>query len=254
MLSSLTNACKIRTHGFEGPFDLLFHLIERQQINIWDIPISDITDQYMDYLFAMKELDMEIASEFLVMAATLLHIKSRMLLPYKKEKREEEEDPREELIIRLIEYKKYKELAQVLKRRETEWGKVFYKPPESIEYKREDEFLSLSGEELRRIYRELLIRNDAKTNRHVAGDMTQIVRRDRVSVKSKMKEIVRMLLERTFFRFSELFSLKSKSKAEVAAGFLAVLELVKLKKIKIRQKKLFSDIIVYKAQNSAEDA
>ncbi|HEX9060229.1 MAG TPA: segregation/condensation protein A, partial [Clostridia bacterium] len=97
MESALTKACTIKIQNFEGPFDLLFHLIEKNKINIYDIPVNEITDQYMEYLFAMKEMDLEIASEFLVMAATLLHIKSRLLLPEKKTGKEEEEavDPRE---------------------------------------------------------------------------------------------------------------------------------------------------------------
>ncbi|NTV91127.1 MAG: segregation/condensation protein A, partial [Clostridiales bacterium] len=110
MESVLTKACTIRIQNFEGPFDLLFHLIEENKVNIYDIPINIITDQYMEYLFAMQELDMEVASEFLLMASTLLHIKSRMLLPQKKEASPEDEiDPREELVMRLLEYRKYKE-------------------------------------------------------------------------------------------------------------------------------------------------
>ena len=133
MESALTKACTIKIQNFEGPFDLLFHLIEKNQVSIYDIPINEITDQYMDYLFAMKEMDLEIASEFLVMAATLLHIKSRMLLPDRKEKQEEDIDPREELILKLVEYKKYKEFSAALKIRESEWEKVYYKLPEIID-------------------------------------------------------------------------------------------------------------------------
>ena len=100
--SVLTNACTIRIQNFEGPFDLLFHLIEKNQLDIYDIPINEITDQYMDYLFQMQEMDLEVASEFLVMAATLLHIKSKLLLPSLKQNKEEEIDPREELILKLV--------------------------------------------------------------------------------------------------------------------------------------------------------
>ena len=128
MESSLTYACQIKIENFEGPFDLLFHLIEKNKMNIYDIPINDITDQYMDYLYGMKELDMEVASEFLLMAATLLHIKSKLLLPSKKDKEEEAEvDPREELILKLIEYKKYKEFAESLRKREAQWEGAVYK-------------------------------------------------------------------------------------------------------------------------------
>ena len=125
MESALTNACTIKIQNFEGPFDLLFHLIEENKVNIYDIPINIITDQYMEYLFAMQELDLEITSEFLVMASTLLHIKSKMLLPDKKENRQEEEDPREVLVLKLLEYRKYKEFSQVLRQREIEWSRLF---------------------------------------------------------------------------------------------------------------------------------
>jgi len=115
MESALTKACTLKLDNFEGPFDLLFHLIEKNQVDIYDIPINTITDQYLDYLYAMQQLDLEVASEFLVMASTLLHIKSKMLLPDKKEQKEEVLDPREELVKRLIEYKRYKEFAKELK-------------------------------------------------------------------------------------------------------------------------------------------
>ena len=159
MESALTNACTIKIDNFEGPFDLLFHLIEKNQFNIYDIPINTITDQYMDYLFAMQEMDLEIASEFLVMASTLLHIKSKMLLPSRKEEQQQEEDPREELVSRLLEYRKYKDFSYVLREREKEWTRVWWKLPEPITCVRRDEVVELVPEELRRVYTELLERN-----------------------------------------------------------------------------------------------
>lgn len=117
MTNATHDCCVIKIKDFEGPFDLLFYLIEKNKIDIYDIPIVEITDQYMDYLFAMKEMDLEIASEFLVMAATLLHIKSRMLLPERKDEAEDDEDPREELILKLIEYKRVKDFAGILRER-----------------------------------------------------------------------------------------------------------------------------------------
>jgi len=244
-----TKSYKIKIQNFEGPFDLLFHLIEKNKINIYDIPISEITDQYLEYLYGMQELDLEIASEFLVMASTLLHIKSRMLLPDKKAEREEEnEDPREELVLKLVEYKKYKDLAIDLKEREIQWSKVFYKLPEPIdfEYGNGNETLELSAEDLKRTFVGLLQKNVSKINKN-AGVMTRIVQHEKVSLKSKMYEIIRMLVKRTFFQFTELFSLKKRSKTEVVTGFLAILELAKLKKVKIFQRKHFSKILVYRA-------
>lgn len=246
MESALTNALKIKIDNFEGPFDLLFHLIEKSQMSIYDIPINVITDQYMEYLFAMQEMDMEIASEFLVMAATLLHIKSKMLLPDRKEKQQEEEiDPREELVLKLVEYKKYKEFAKVLKEREEEWEKVYYKLPEIIDFKWKDEVLELSPEELKNVYIKLLDKNRKRMN-NTEGKMAQIIQHEKVSLKSKMKEILKSFINRVVITFNEIFSLRTKSRAEVVTGFLAILELSKLKKVKIEQKKQFADIYIYK--------
>jgi segregation and condensation protein A len=148
MESALTHACTIKLEKFEGPFDLLFYLIEKNQIDIYDIPIAEITDQYLDYLTSMQELDLEIASEFLVVAATLLHIKSRMLLPKSTQKpAEEESDPREELILKLVEYKKYKEFAKTLKDRELKWQRVHYKLPEILPQMAYEEELEVSPDE-----------------------------------------------------------------------------------------------------------
>lgn len=252
MESALTKACTIKIQNFEGPFDLLFHLIEKNQVNIYDIPINEITDQYMEYLFAMQELDLEIASEFLVMAATLLHIKSKMLLPDKKAKQEEEVDPREELILKLIEYKKYKEFSTALREREKEWEKVMYKLPEIIEVKWEEPILDLSSDELKNVYIGILQRNEKKINRNT-GKMTTIIQHEKVSLKGKMREVIRGLLNKSFLKFSELFSLKQKSRTEVVTGFLAILELSKMKKVNLEQKHQFSEIIVHKAQDSTFD-
>jgi segregation and condensation protein A len=247
--SVLTNACKIKIDNFEGPFDLLFHLIEKNQFSIYDIPINIITDQYMEYLFAMQELDLEVTSEFLVMAATLLHIKSRMLLPSKKEEQKEEEDPREELVMRLLEYRKFKYFSNVLRQREKEWSKVYYKLPEIIQFKKREETLELAPDELRRIYEELLERNRSKMNPNVSG-MNRIIQHEKVSMKSKMREIIRELLKKGQIKFLEMFSLKKRSKTDVITGFMAILELAKLKKIRISQKKQFDEIYINRAETS----
>jgi segregation and condensation protein A len=246
--SALTNACKIKIENFEGPFDLLFHLIEKNQFSIYDIPINIITDQYMEYLFEMQELDLEVTSEFLVMAATLLHIKSRMLLPTRKEEPEQEADPREELVIRLLEYKKYKEFAKRLKKREMEWSKVYFKLPEIIQYVKRDEVLELIPGELKRIYTELLERNIKKINPNVSG-INRIIQHEKVSMKSKMREIIRALLTKSRVRFSELFSFKQKSVTDVITGFLASLELAKREKITLEQKRQFDEIYINKAKS-----
>ncbi len=248
MESSLTKACQIKIQNFEGPLDLLFHLIEKNRVNIYDIPINDITDQYMEYMFAMRELDLEIASEFLVMAASLLHIKSKMLLPDRKVK-DEEEDPREELVLKLVQYKKYKEFSKTLKEREETYAKVFYKLPEVMDFEPERELLSLSPFELVKIYKDILERNRKKIN-DTSGKMTQIMQHEKVSIKGKIREVMRTLINRAFFSFSELFSIRVKSRTEVVTGFLAILELSKLKKVQLEQKKQFSDIIVRRGPES----
>jgi segregation and condensation protein A len=249
--SSLTKAYTIKIQNFEGPFDLLFHLIEKNQINIYDIPINEITDQYMEYLFAMQELNLEVASEFLLMAATLLHIKSRMLLPDRKEKNEEALDPREELIYRLVEYKKYKKFAEVLKVEEKNWEKVFYKLPEAMEFEFEEEVLELQPLELKRAYKDIIERNRKKIN-NTSSKMSQIIQHEKVSLKSKIREIIRTLINRPFFRFSELFSQGARSKTEIVTGFLGILELSKQKRVNLKQSKQFSDIFVHRCTPDLE--
>ncbi|WP_265444436.1 segregation and condensation protein A [Acetivibrio straminisolvens] len=249
MESALSKACTIKIQNFEGPFDLLFHLIEKNQIDIYDIPIHEITDQYMDYLFAMQELDLEIASEFLVMAATLLHIKSKLLLPSPKQEKEEELDPREELVLKLIEYKKYKRFTEILKIREKDGERYFYRGPEDIDLKHEDEPLELSYDELKRVYVELIERNERKMNKNT-GKMTQILQHEKVSLRSKIRDVIRTLLKKPIFKFSELFSPKTRSRLEIVTGFLAILELAKLKKITLIQPKQFADITVCKCENT----
>lgn len=252
MESVLSKACTIKIQNFEGPFDLLFHLIEKNQVDIYDIPINEITDQYMDYLFQMQEMDLEVASEFLVMAATLLHIKSKLLLPSPKQNKDDELDPREELILKLVEYKKYKQFAEVLKLREKEWEKVCYRQPEEIDIKKSDEPIELSYEELKRVYVDIIERNERKINK-TADKMTQILQIEKVSLKSKIREVIRTLMNKAYFKFSDLFSVKTKSKLEVVTGFLAILELAKLKKVSISQKAQFDEIIVQRAAENLED-
>lgn len=251
MESVLTNACKIKIDNFEGPFDLLFHLIEKNQFSIYDIPINIITDQYMEYLFAMQELDLEVTSEFLVTAATLLHIKSRMLLPSRKEDRQEEADPREELVVRLLEYRRFKEFSSVLRQREKEWALVYYKLPEIIPITRKEETLDLVPAELKRIYTELLEKNRKKMNPNT-GSMNRIIQHEKVSLRSKMREIIRELLKRSRVRFSELFSFAKKSPTDVITGFMAILELAKLKKVKLEQRKPFDEIYINKNEKSVD--
>ncbi|ACL76098.1 segregation and condensation protein A [Ruminiclostridium cellulolyticum] len=253
MESSLTNACTLKLDNFEGPFDLLFHLFEKNQVDIYDIPISIITDQYLDYLYAMQQLDLEVASEFLIMAATLLHIKSRTLLPSKKEEIQEEKDPREELVRRLVEYRRYKEFTQELKEMEKKWGRVTFRLPETLDLPVREEIMEIDPQLLRQQYLALLDRNKKKMNLG-AKNITKLVEHEKVSLRSKMREVVKHLIYKVSFKFSELFSFKTKSKTEVVTGFMAILELAKMKKVKIVQNQQFSDIhVISNTQNEKED-
>lgn len=257
MESSLKNACKIKIQNFEGPLDLLFHLITKNKFNIYDIPIDEITNQYMDYLFAMQKLDLEIASEFLVMASTLLHIKSRLLIPNKRgneeiEKDDHKLDPKEELILKLIEYKKHKEFSQNLKKRELLWSKTFYKMQEIIKFKWERPRLNLVADDLKAIYNGVILSYENRVN-DVAPKMMHILQQEKVSLKSKMQEVIKKLFDKVYFKFSEMFSQKHNSRLQVITGFMAILELSKLKKINIIQSKPFSDILVYRTSKYLEE-
>ena len=183
---------KIVLETFEGPLDLLLHLIEKAKVDIYDIPISDITDQYMLYLDNMKELDLEIASEFIVMASTLLEIKSKMLLPAKNNTNDniqmemEETDPRAELVRRLIEYKKYKKVAEEFKIQELNQNKVFYKPKEEFAYTKEDvELENLDLDELVKVLNKVL----SKKNKKVKPINIDEIQREEVTLEECIKKI-----------------------------------------------------------------
>ena len=239
----------IKIQNFEGPFDLLFHLLEKNQMDIYDIQIREITDQYMDYLYSMQELDLEVSSSFLVMAATLLHIKSRMLLPVKKEE-VEEEDPRLDLVLKLVEYKKFKELSLEFAKREQEWSSLLYKYQEPISFQYDDEILELNPQFLCKA-----MHNVNERNRYKMADtskkMQKILAHEKVSLSSKIREVLSTLRKKTRFWFSEVFSLKKQSKLEVVTGFQAILELSKGKKVTLAQDKPFGEINVQRLEDVA---
>lgn len=245
-MSSLSNACTLKLNNFEGPFDLLFYLIEKNKIDIYDIPIAEITEQYMDYLSAMQQLDLEIASEFLVMAATLLHIKSKMLLPSVRTSEGDEEegiDPREELIIKLIEYKKYKEFSEYLKEREEKWQLVHYKLPEAIPDIVLEEELDVSSEALRNCFINVMVRYKSRMN-DVSNKMKRILGQEKVSLRAKIKELLGIISKGIKVCFSQLYNTAVRSRLEVATGFLAVLEVVKIGRANVEQKTDFGEIYV----------
>lgn len=218
-----------KTEVFEGPLDLLLTLIKKNKINIYDIPISEILRQYLEVMDHMKSLDLEISSEFLVLAATLLQIKSKMLLPPDEEE-EETVDPREELVKRLIEYKRFKEKAEFLRSRENIGAVRFYKLPDYIERPVVPfDYSGISPENLLISYKVSYMKLE-RTLPPPKKSFDGIVGRERVSVKSRVKNIWKRLISKGKAKFIDLFK-GVKTRSEAVASFLAVLELIKLKKI-----------------------
>lgn len=218
--------------SFEGPLDLLLMLIRKNKVSIYDIPISLILDQYLSVMDEMKEMDLEISSEFLVLAATLLQIKSKMLLPKPEEEENDGVDPREELVKRLAEYKKIKEAVPFFKERQNIGTVMYFKPPEAI--KRQPAELntaSLTPENLLAAYKRAYVRLERKLPppKH---SFEGIVGHEKVSVRSRVSNIWSKLKNKSKLLFKELFK-GTKSRAEAVASFLAVLELVKIKKIRV---------------------
>ncbi len=241
---------------FEGPLDLLLHLIEKNKINIYDIPIVEITEQYMDYIRRMEEQDMEVMSEFLVMAATLLNIKSKMLLPQEEPETEEDAaDPRSELVERLLQYKMYKYASLELSDRQLDAGRVLFKagsiPPEIAEYKEPvdtKELLSdLTLQKLHSIFESVMKKQEDKID-PVRSRFGRI-EREEVSMSGKMHEIQEYALRERRFPFRALL-LKQHDKMDVVVTFLCILELMKLGRMHVVQEEIFDDIeIEYLAED-----
>ncbi|NWF99172.1 MAG: segregation/condensation protein A [Nitrospirae bacterium] len=227
----------IKIPVFEGPFDLLLHLIKEDKIDIYDIPISQITSRYLEYIELMKELNLEIAGEFLVMAATLIHIKSRMLLPPDEEvPQEEQEDPRKELVQKLIEYQKYKEAANELRTREEEWIRVFRKEPLTDDEKENGELylFDVSLFDLIGAFKKVL---------ENAPSETITITKETLTVKDRMSFIMEIMEGKETARFEELFE-QNFTKIQFVVTFVAILELIRLGLLRAYQEKQFSTIWV----------
>lgn len=231
---------------FEGPLDLLLHLIDKAEVDIYNIPIKEITDQYLEYVQAMQELQLDIASEFLVMAATLLSIKSKMLLPkppvidLDDVLDEEELDPRMELVQKLLEYRKYKSIADELREKEVARSQVFTREPEDLSpyltTKQENPVQGLNIMDLFLAFQRTLRRQSSRTS--VAR-----IRRDEISVKDRMKEIMTMLELRKKLFFSKIFEYELE-REEIVVTFLALLELMKRNVITCHQSRTFEEIVI----------
>ena len=241
-----SNKYAIKIENFEGPLDLLCHLIDKNKMNITDIKINEITDQYIEYINKMESMNLEVTSEFLVMASTLTYLKSKSLLPNKNES--EEEITEDELIRRIVEYKKYKEIIKILKINFEENSKRFYKFEEQIEFPKQRIDKQYEKELIPNTYKQIIERNNQKVNLH-AKNIEKIAVIDTYTVASKVKDIFRELVKNSKFVFSKLFSLNKCSKMEVITAFSGVLELTRRNKVIAEQEKLFGDIIIEKAKN-----
>lgn len=240
---------QIKLESFEGPLDLLLHLIDKNKVNIYDIPISMITEQYLAYLEEMKKMDLNIMSEFLVMAATLLDIKAKMLLPAEVTEEGEEIDPRAELVAQLIEYKMYKYISLELKDRQIDANKIYYKKPslpkEVTDYEVPIDMEELVGDmtlhKLNEIFKSMMRRQVDRID-PVRASFGKI-QKEEVRMEDVMEHMENYCLEHKEFSFRELLA-GSKSKMKMIVVFLSVLELMRIGKIEIVQEQTFDDILI----------
>lgn len=237
----------VKLQVFEGPLDLLLHLIDKNKVNIYDIPIVEITEQYLDYIQQMAQEDLNVMSEFMVMAATLIDIKCKMLLPKEVNEEGEEEDPRAELVQQLLEYKMYKYMSFELRERMNEAARIFYKkstiPKEVLDFEQPidtDGILDgLTLERLNNIFQSIMKRQDEKIDpiRSKFGKIEQ----EEVSLPDKLDYVGQYAKEHKKFSFRDLLE-KQCSKTQVVVTFLAILELMKAGSIRIHQEHIFDDI------------
>jgi segregation and condensation protein A len=238
---------KVKLQLFEGPLDLLIYLVKKDHLNIYDIPIAKVTEQYLAYLELMKCLDLNIAGEFLVMAATLLQIKSKMLLPADPASVEQEEqaDPREELIKQLLEYERFKEIAQELRQRETSQQDVFKRPKPVMLAKG----LPAEGPGYFEASIFDLITAFSKALEDTPKELFYDVIKDEFTIEEKIHNILHNLLIKSALSLSELFS-QTRNKVEIIVTFLAILELIRIKEIVAVQQEVFGEIEVVRNQNN----
>ena len=237
----------IKLQVFEGPLDLLLHLLDKNKVNIYDIPIVEITAQYMEYITEMKRRDLNIMSEFLVMAATLIDIKSKMLLPKSEEEQEEEEDPRAELVQQLLEYKMYKCMAYELRDRQMDAGKVMFKEPtipdEVMAYEEPIDMEELVSDvtlaKLNEIFKSIMRKQVDKVD-PIRSKLGKI-QKEEVSLEDKMAALEEYAKTHSHFSFRDLLESQS-TKMEIVVTFLAILELMNMGTIFISQDKIFDDI------------
>ena len=243
ILTLETNKYAIKIDNFEGPLDLLCHLIDKNKMNINDIRLSEITDQYIEYINKMEEMNLEITSEFLIMASTLIYLKSKSLLP--KENEDEEEISEEELLRRIIEYKKYKEITKILRVMYDNNAIRFYKLPDQIQLPKQKLEREYDKSTIVEAYENIVKINTEKVNEN-ASNIEKIAITDKYTVASKVKEILKELVNRPKFIFNALFSLNKCEKEEVVTAFSGLLELSRRNKVITNQERIFGDISVEK--------
>ncbi len=245
ILTLETNKYSIKLENFEGPLDLLCHLIDKNKMDIYDINLSEITDQYIDYINQMEQLNLEVTSEFLIMSSTLLYLKSKHLLP--KVQEDEDEITEEELIRRIIEYKKYKEITKKLKENFLQYSKRFYKSAEEIELPKQKIKKEYNDKIIPEIYKNILQKNTEKINEN-ASNIEKIAITETYSVGDTVKQMYRALIKFKKFSFNKLFSLKKHDKREVVTAFSGLLEMSRRNKVITEQEELFGDIEVEKSK------
>ena len=246
ILTLETKKYTIKIDNFEGPLDLLCHLVDKNKMEIYDINISEITDQYIEYIKEMEKMNLEITSEFILMASTLLYLKSKKLLP--NQESDEEEVSEEELIRRIIEYKKYKEISKKLKENYVQYSKRYYKIAEDIKLPKQKLEKEYDKNMIPDVYKNLIEKNETKINQN-AKNIEKIAITETYTVSSKVKEMYRVLVKSKKFIFNKLFSIKNHNKQEVVTAFSGLLELSRRSKVDTNQEKLFGDIEVLKKKN-----
>ena len=249
VLTLETNKYEIKIDNFEGPLDLLCHLIEKNKLDIFKVKISDITDQYLDYINEMEQMNLEVTSEFVVMASTLLYLKSKTLLP--KESEDEEELTEEQLLQRIIEYKKYKEISKKLKEMYEVYSKRVFKLPDEIQLPKQQLEKDYDKSIIPEIYEKIVNKNKVRINKN-AQNIQKIAITDTYTVGSKVKDMYRELIRHKKFVFNKMFSVKKHNKNEVVTAFTGLLEMSRRNKVLTEQEELFGDITVVKKQNKNE--
>lgn len=250
ILTLETNKYAIKLDNFEGPLDLLCHLIDKNKMDIYDVKISDIADQYIQYINELESYNLEVTSEFLIMASTLLYLKSKSLLP--KTAEDEAELTEEELLERIIEYKKYKEISKKFRGMYEIYSKRFYKSPEKVELPKQKLEAEYNKEIIANYYKDLVEKNRNKINKN-KENIEKIAVIENVTVASKVKDIFRELIRKPRFVFNKLFTLSKCNKQEVVTAFSGLLELSRRSKITATQEELFGDIIVEKRKRNVSE-